>query len=221
MKNLTLGIVAFIFLGTLSVKAQKTINEGFISYSAEYNLPPDQQMAAAMLPKLYKVYFKGDVSKFTMDLGMMTNKVISDNKNNTGLMLMEIPAANQKIAVKMTPQDKEKQKDKMPDYTLIKTSETKTIGGYKAIKYNAKDKNSDGTIEIWTTTEISSPINNFTEGFKGIEGTPLEFTTDMNGIKAKLSFKEIKAEAVTGLEMTIPAGFTEMTMDDLMSMSGR
>jgi len=221
MKNLKLGLIAFLCLGALTGKAQKTINEGFISYSAEYNLAADQQMAAAMLPKLYKVYFKGDVSKFTMDLGMMTNKVIANNKTNTGLMLMEIPAANQKIAVKMTPEDKEKQKDKMPDYTLTKTAETKTIGGYKAVKYNAKDKNSDGTVEIWTTTEISSPINNFTEGFKGIEGTPLEFTTDMNGVKAKLSFKEIKAETVTGLEMTIPAGFTEMTMDDLMSMSGK
>src|SRR5690606_7913454 len=106
MRNLTLGMVAFIFLGTLTVKAQKTINEGFISYNAEYNLPADQQMAAAMLPKEYKIYFKGDISKFTMDLGMMTNKVIANSKTNTGLMLMEIPMANQKIAVKMTPQDK-------------------------------------------------------------------------------------------------------------------
>lgn len=221
MKNFKLSLIAFICLATFAAKAQKNINEGFISYNAEYNLPADQQMAAAMLPKLYKVYFKGDVSKFTMDLGMMSNKIISNNKTNTGLMLMEIPAAGQKIAVKMTPQDKEKQKDKMPDYTLTKTSETKTIGGYKAIKYNAKDKNSNANIEIWTTAQITTPINNFTEGFKGIEGTPLEFTTEMNGIKVKLSFKEIKEEAVTGLDMTVPAGFTEMSMDDLMAMSGR
>ncbi|RZL17711.1 MAG: DUF4412 domain-containing protein [Pedobacter sp.] len=221
MKNLKLGIIAFLCLTAFTVKAQKSINEGFISYNAEYDLAPDQQMAAAMLPKLYTVYFKGDVSKFTMDLGMMSNKVISNTKTSTGLMLMEIPAANQKIAVKMTPQDKEKQKDNLPDYTLTKTSETKTINGYKAVKYNAKDKNSDGSIEIWTTTDITTPINNFTEGFKGIEGTPVAFTTDMNGIKVKLNLKEIKQETVTGLEMNVPAGFTEMTMDELMAMSGR
>lgn len=220
MKNLKLGIIAFLCLATFTAKAQKSITEGSISYNAEYDLAPDQQMAAAMLPKLYTVYFKGDVSKFTMDLGMMNNKIISNIKTNTGLMLMEIPAAGQKIAVKMTPEDKEKQKDKMPDYTLTKTSETKTINGYKAVKYNAKDKNSAGTVEIWTTNDITTPINNFTEGFKGIEGTPVAFTTDMNGIKVKLTLKEIKQETVTDLDMTIPAGYTEMTMDDLMAMSG-
>lgn len=220
MKNLKLGIIAFLCLATFSVSAQKAINEGSIRYNAEYELAPDQQMAAAMLPKIYTVYFKGDVSKFTMDLGMMSNKIISNTKTNTGIMLMEIPAANQKIAVKITPQDKEKQKDKMPDYTLTKTTETKTINGYKAIKYDAKDNNSIGNIEIWTTTDIITPINNFTEGFKGIVGTPLAFTTDMNGIRVKLALKEIKQETVTGLDMTIPAGYTEMSMDDLSAMSG-
>lgn len=220
MKNLKLGIIAFLCLTAFTVKAQKVINEGYISYNAEYDLAPDQQMAAAMLPKTYTVYFKGDVSKFTMDLGMMSNKVISNTKTNTGIMLMEIPAANQKIAVKITPQDKEKQKSQMPDYTLTKTAETKTINGYKAVKYNAKDKNSSGNIEIWTTTDISTPINNFTEGFKDMQGTPLAFTTDMNGIKVKLTFKEIKQETVTGLDMTIPAGYKEMSMEDLSAMSG-
>lgn len=221
MKNLKLALIAFICLGALTVKAQKTINEGFISYNAEYNLPADQQMAASMLPKSYKIYFKGDVSKFTMDLGMMSNKIISNNKTNTGLILMEIPAAGQKIAVRMAPEDKAKQKGKMPDYIITKTSESKTIAGYKAIKYDAKDKNSDAKMQIWVTTEIYSPINNFTEDFKEIKGTPLEFTTEMNGIKVKLLFKEIKEETVTGLEMNIPAGFTEISMNDLMSMSGK
>lgn len=221
LKTLKLGLIAFICLGSFVANAQKKVTEGYVSYNAEYDLPADQQMAAAMLPKEYKLYFKGDVSKFTMDLGMMTNVITSNNKTSEGLMLMDIPAASQKIAVKITPEDKEKQKDMMPDYEIVKTTETKTISGYSATKYTAKDKKSDSTVEIWATNDIDLPLNNFTEGFTGLKGTPLEFVSNMNGLKVKMSFKELKEEAVTGLTMTVPAGYTEMTMDELMSMSGK
>lgn len=221
LKTLKLVLIAFICLGSFAANAQKKVTEGYVSYSAEYDLPPDQQMAAAMLPKEYKLYFKGDVSKFTMDLGMMTNVITSNNKTSEGLMLMDIPAASQKIAVKITPEDKEKQKAMMPDYEIVKTTETKTIGGYSATKYNAKDKKSDSTVEIWATNDLNLPLNNFTESFTGVQGTPLEFVSNMNGLKVKMSFKELKEEAVTGLNMTVPAGYTEMTMEELMSMSGK
>jgi hypothetical protein len=80
LKTIKIGLIAFICLGTLTANAQKKITEGYITYTAEYNLPPDQQMAAAMLPKNYKVFFKDDLSRLTMDLGMMTNQVTTDLK---------------------------------------------------------------------------------------------------------------------------------------------
>src|SRR5690606_30180710 len=178
MKNLlirsTLVILLVGFTSTL-VKAQKNISEGFVSYAAEYDLPADQQVLSSMLPKEYKVYFKNEVSKFTLDLGMMKNQVISNAKTKTGLMLMEIPMADQKMAIKVTPEDKKKQEAMMPDYDLQKTGETKTIAGYNAIKYIADDKKSDLKAEVWITTELSTPLNDFTESFSKIPGTPLEF----------------------------------------------
>lgn len=222
IKKITLGLIAFICLGSLATQAQQKVNEGYISYAAEYDLPPDQQMAAAMLPKEYKIYYKENLSKFVMDLGMMTNQMTSDSKTNTGLMLMDIPMAKQKIAVKFTEADYEKQKEMMPDYEFSKTTESKVISGYNTIKYNAKDKQTGNQIEIWTTKDLEIPSNSFTQAFKDkIEGTPLVFVTNMNGMKVKLSFKELKAETVTGLNLTIPDGYTQMTMEELMSMSGR
>lgn len=210
----------FLCFAPLLLQAQKNISEGSISYTAEYDLPADQQMMASMLPKEYKVYFKDELSKFTLDLGMMKNQVISNAKTKTGLMLMEIPMADQKIAVKITAADKTKQQEMMPDYELTKTSETKTISGYKATKYTASDKKSDLKAEVWITPELSTPLNDFTESFAHIGGTPLEFISNMNGVKVKMTFKEIKAEPVTGLAMTVPAGFKEMTLEEMMSMSG-
>jgi hypothetical protein len=224
LKTIKIGLIAFICLGTLTANAQKKITEGYITYTAEYNLPPDQQMAAAMLPKNYKVFFKDDLSRLTMDLGMMTNQVTTDLKNQEGLILINIPMADKKIAVKMTAEDKEKQKDMLPDYEITKTNESKVISGYAVTKYSAKDKKSNTTVDIWSTKDLVLPFNNLTEGFVGVqgfEGTPLEFVTNMNGITAKFSFKEVKQEEVKNLDMTIPSDYTIMTMEELMSMSGR
>lgn len=224
LKTIKIGFIAFICLGTLTANAQKKITEGYITYTAEYDLPPDQQMAAAMLPKIYQVFFKDEISRLTMDLGMMTNQVTTDLKKQEGLLLINIPMADKKIAVKMTAEDKEKQKDMFPDYEITKTNESKVISGYAVTKYSAKDKNSNTTVDIWSTKDLILPFNNLTEGFVGIqgfEGTPLEFVTNMNGIKAKFSFKEVKQEEVKNLNMTIPSEYTVMTMEELMSMSGR
>jgi hypothetical protein len=132
--------------------------------------------------------------------------------------------ADKKIAVKMTAEDKEKQKDMLPDYEITKTNESKVISGYAVTKYSAKDKKSNTTVDIWSTKDLVLPFNNLTEGFVGVqgfEGTPLEFVTNMNGITAKFSFKEVKQEEVKNLDMTIPSDYTIMTMEELMSMSGR
>lgn len=209
------------FLNFLTVKAQNHISEGYVSYIAEYDLPADQQMVAAMLPKEYKIYFKNEISKFVIDMGMMKSQVISNEKTDYGLMLMEIPMADQKVAVKLTPEDKAKQKEELGDFEISKTKQTKVISGYNATKYTVKEKKSATDMEIWATTDLKIPLNSFTESFQGIEGTLLEFSTNMNGLKIKMLFKEVKQESVENMDMTIPVGFKEMTMQQFMSMTGQ
>ncbi len=221
IKSIKITLIAFLCVGSFAANAQKKITEGSVTYTAEYDLPPDKQMMASMLPSEYKTFFKDELTKFTLDMGMMTNVIMSNSKTSTGLMLMDIPAAGQKIAVKLTPEDKEKQKDKLPEYDIIATQETKTLAGYKATKYLAKDKKTGDDVEIWTSTEIEIPGNDLTQMFKTMKGTPLEFKTNMNGIKVKMTVKEIKPETIAAIDMKVPEGYKEMTMDELMAMSGQ
>ena len=212
---------AFICLAANNVQAQKTIKEGQITYAVEYDLPPDQQMAAAMLPKEYTIYFKGDKSKFTIDMGMMKSVVLSDAKTMEGLVLMDVPAAGQKIALKTTKADKEEQQRQIGDQEIVKTSETKTISGYQAVKYTATDKKSGNVSEIWATKDLIIPDNEFSQFYKTIEGTLLTFSTKMNGVSLMMNFKDIKQEAVPDISLTVPEGYTVKTVDELKSMSGQ
>jgi hypothetical protein len=160
IKHLKTTLIVAICMGyTLMAQAQKVIKEGTVTYSVEYNLPPDQQSMAAMLPKEFKVAFKGDYSKFKMDMGMYATSVIFNNASNETLSLTDVPMQNKKIA------------------------------GYNCTKYILKDKTSGTESEVWATTDIQIPTNSLTSAIKGVKGVPVEFNQDARGIKSKMTLK--------------------------------
>ena len=90
LKNIKIGLIAFICLGsTFVAQAQKVIKEGTATYAVEYDLPAAQQSMAAMLPKEFKVQFKGDYSKFT------TEKKLISGYNCTKYLLKDKISGNE------------------------------------------------------------------------------------------------------------------------------
>src|SRR6476620_316526 len=127
LKNLKLGLIAFICLGSsFAANAQKAIKEGTITYAVEYDLPADQQSMAAMLPTEYKIEFKGDMSRFKMDMGMFATSVIYNDATKEMMSLTEIPMQNKKIAVKMNKDQSKKMQelqDEEKDFEIQTTTE--------------------------------------------------------------------------------------------------
>lgn len=223
-KTVKIGLIAFICLGSSFVaKAQKVINEGTVTYAVEYDLPPDQQAMVAMLPTEYKVDFKAGISKFRMDMGMFATEVVYNNNTEETLSLTDVPMQNKKIAVKMNGE----QYDKMnamqygeKDYSINETTETKKIGAYNCVKYVLTDKISNESVDVWTTSEVQIPINSVAANFKMLKGTPVEFSINAQGLKTKISLKEVKESAISDIKMDIPSDYETLTFEELLKQMG-
>ncbi len=223
LKSVKFLAIAFICLGGFVANAQKKINEGVMIYTVEYELPPEQQSMASMLPKENKVYFNGTMSKFNLDMGMFSTTVISNGETKEALSLTEVPMQNKKIAMKMNKEQVEAMQEKqggIKDYEYKATSEKKMIAGFNCVKSTVTDKNSDFTGEIWATTDIEVPLNSLTSNYSTLKGVPVEFTSTMNGVKTKMTLKEVKEEKVGDLKMDVPAGYETMTFEEVMKQMG-
>lgn len=224
LKNLKVILVAAICMGyTFSAQAQKVIKEGTAVYSVEYDLPADQQAMAAMLPKEFKVSFKGDYSMFKLDLGMYATSVIYNNATQQSLSLTDVPMQNKKIAVKMSDEQSTKIREMQngdEDFEVTPTAETKKIAGYNCTKYTLKDKESGDLSEIWATTEIAIPKSSLTSTIKGVKGVPIEFNQNSAGMKFKMALKSITEETVADINFDVPAGYEIMTFDDVLGQMG-
>ncbi|HET8828052.1 MAG TPA: DUF4412 domain-containing protein [Pelobium sp.] len=224
IKHLKIILLIALCLGyTFVAQAQKIVKEGVAIYSVEYDLPAEQQAMAGMLPKEFKVAFKGNYSMFKMDMGMFATSVILNNLTNETLTLTDVPMQNKKFAVKMSKAEAEKMQGVQPgqeDYKVTKTTETKKIAGYNCTKYLLKDETEDTDIELWATDEIQIPANALTSAIKGIKGVPIAFSTNTGGLKSKLTLKSISEEPVAEINFNIPAGYELMDFKDLMGQMG-
>ena len=103
--------------------------------------------------------------------------------------------------------------------TIEYLDETKEIAGYvckKAI-YKIKKEDTDAEFEVYYTEELPAQANT---QFKGIEGFPLEYVLEAQGMKTTYSAIEITEEKVNKSLSEIPKGYEQMTLDEFMEMMG-
>jgi hypothetical protein len=146
MKKLLSKIaIASILLGLTGYSAvaqSKKTFEGTIVYSLNFDEAGLDPASASMLQgREMIISIKGDKSKMEMDMGMMKTATISDNKAGTAVTLMDI--MGQKMALKMTKEEIEKQRAEVKEPTIKYTDETKEIAGYKCKKAIAVTEDGD------------------------------------------------------------------------------
>jgi hypothetical protein len=215
MKKIVLSL--FLGLGTLSF-AQTS---GTVSYNMEFTSDnPEMAMAVGMMQGSKMVFsFMPGKTKMESTMGtMMKMSSVSDIKAKKSLMLMEV--MGQKTA---TPSNIEPAKEDPanPAPTVEKTTETKEIIGFKCVKNIVKS--ADGTeMIIWTSNDLTASLEGQKQfGGVKIEGFPLEFTTQSNGMNIHfIATGYDKAVNKKGFSTKIPEGYTEMSMDDLKNMGG-
>jgi len=217
MKKTFLSLIAVLF--TLAVFAQNKINEGTLTYSVQWTLPPNAPpQMASMLPTEMKVVFKGDSSATLATSQMSSSSTILNPKTEYARLLLDIPMMSKKFSIIFTPADQEEMKAQFPEYELTAGTENKTMVGYKAQKYVVKDKKSGNTFDAWFTKDVDIIQNSLSNFFDQSYGFPLEFNTVQNGMGIKAIVKNVKAEKVPEGSFSASSEYEEITFDQLKGM---
>lgn len=220
MKKILFGISFILFTAVAFAQSGKgsKINEGIITYTVEWKLPQQMQAMAANFPKELTVYFKGDSSSLKTQSPMYSSTNILNLKKDYERLLLDIPMAGKKISVRFTPEDLDQMQANMPELTSKPGSETKSIAGYTALKYEMTESKSNQNFEAWFTKDAEIIPNSLSRFFDQSLGFPLEFTTFMNGLSLKAVVKEIKSTTVPAGSFSASADYEEMTFQQLMQM---
>jgi len=203
-KPLILFFILILFFNTLH--AQRLIKEGVATYSATYDLPPDQKDLAASLPTEIICFFRGDSTAAIVNQGGAIIKGVSVFKDNYHSMIIDFPSIEKKIVVVLTAAEVEEEKATNPPLTAVKGTETQVINGYKCFKTVVTDKKSGATYEIWLTNDIDITPNSVTKPVSGFGGVPVKFVTFNHGIKLNAELKDLT-------ETSVPSGFFTAAKD--------
>lgn len=223
--NKLFSTLAVVALSALSLNAQ--IKEGAITYAMTMEGLPSEQ--AAMIGDMeLKSTFKNTKVLTEMSSMMFTNQTLVDDKG----MVMLMEQMGNKIAVKQTKEEMEKeeakQKEKPADPKIEYTTETKTIAGYECKKaivtMVGKDKKEE-KMEIWYSDKFEN-LNKEGKGrgqsfMKGLKGVPFEYSGAQGPMKFKMVAKEVSIEPVADSKFELSTeGYKMMTMDELKAMQG-
>jgi hypothetical protein len=211
---------AFLYLiisqALFSSCSHKKVVQGSITYSIEYQLPDSLNKYLLYLPKSAKVYFKGDSAVSIQQMNDEATTIITYKPTN--FMRVLLASSAKKYVIDYNKADQAEELPARLGYSYSAGTETRTIAGHKALKYELTDKVTGESAEAWFTKEIAIIPNSLTMPFDTTKGVPLAFTTSHNGMKIKTTIKDIKFENVpTGIFST-PAGYEPLTPKQLRDM---
>jgi hypothetical protein len=217
-------IVLFLIIiaSTATIKAQKTIDQGVLTYDISYDLNEDQKKTIDVekLPSVSKVKFSGPLSKVEIDMGLATLKMIVDGPGRSAVLLVDAPMFQKQYATKFSKEDLEKQGGNLTFKNFKASGEKRNIAGYESEKYTYED-NKDGNYEVWIAPSLKLSAGAILPEFTALKGTPVKYVNMQYGIKNVLTLKDLKEEKTGPFSMSIPSGYeikTPQEMDDMFKM---
>ncbi|MBM3436094.1 MAG: DUF4412 domain-containing protein [Bacteroidetes bacterium] len=196
---------------------------GTIVYNITYPEGSLDPQMAAMMPKTMKVKIRDVNSRMEMNMGMGSSITLYNSETKTGATLMDM--MGQKLAMKITPEDVEKEIAESPGVTVVNVDETKEIAGYecKKARIRIKEKNSDKETEVsvyYTDKLGSGGLNYNNPMFKDIQGVMLEYTVKEGKIEMTFTAVSVEKGKVADSEFEIPVGYQVMSASELKNMFG-
>ena len=148
-----------------------------------------------------------------------STSILNVNKEYERLLL-DIPMMGKKFSVIFSPADQEKMQANMPELILKAGTETKTVAGFNAKKYDVTEKKTNQASVAWFTSEVDVTPNSLTRFYNKSYGFPVEFTSYMNGLSVKAVLKDIKNTAVPAGSFSASKDYEEISFEQLMQMQG-
>ena len=214
-------IAGFTVLSLANVQAAKSF-EGVITYDIKIDNSagtiPQEEMSMFEGSQMI-ISMKEGLSKVQMDLGPQQVTTIANKKENYMMQLFNL--MGNKVAVKSNLDSLMKAGKAEADKPVFKyDSETKTIAGYlcKKAEMTVTDKKTGEKVTsvVYYTEDI--PVTEYNTSMQGIKGYPLQFEVHKSGIVMTMTAKTVDKKTLTNADFAIPAGYTQMTADQMKAM---
>ena len=203
-------------------KAQKLF-QGRIFYELSYEGAGLNESIKSMLPKEMTLSLKNNKSRSELKTGMGDQITIFDGESKSVINLLDI--MGQKVAIKKSTEEIDRERNKYTDLKITLSKETKQIAGYNCkkalIEVNSADFNGKQNFTVFYTDELGNKGVNYSDPlFNKIEGVMLQYELNARGLLMKFMATEVKTEALSDDEFSVPGNYKEMTQDELKKMFG-
>lgn len=212
-----LWMLLLIFSG-FSLTAQKDF-EGVIKYDIEYLEVPEEVKGMEWMLSSYTIISISD-PYFKLENEMMGGEVATVFNASKNEVQMFFDMAGDKIGTTMTSEDIEAMQNEEPVVApeIEYFDETKKIAGHKCRKALVI---SDGVKqEVWYTEKFKNYSYDLKkDNISFVPGLVLEYISEQDGIKMKMTCTELLEEKVDASKFQIPEGCYMMTYQEFLEMN--
>lgn len=208
-----LVIVLTLFLSLYS-RAQGP--SGYIKYNMSYAESSMTKEELEMMPAETEMWFKGDLVKLRMPMGMGMQSDVLILKDKV-VLLMDL--MGNKLAMESTKAEVEKENsDTKKAVVKLIAGETKNIAGFDCKKAMLSTPGEKDMI-VWYSDKIKSNGSWYFQ-MSEIKGFPLEFSMKTGEMSVRMAAKEVRMENVGDTEFAVSSDYKLMTQADMMKMMG-
>lgn len=215
MTNRIFVLVLLLFFST-GLFAQKKMKKGQITYKVTE--VKSKKAGTRMLEGMeMQLFFDNALHKLEISTmgGLIQMATISDLEKETHASLFNMMGQKVKVSNQSLPKVNKKKTYKITYNRNIE----KTIAGYSC--YQAVMTSAEGTVlTAYVTNKIKARHPYFVKLFAGLEGWPMQYTIDNNGMRMTFSAQSTNAEADVSKVFEIPADYEEKTPEELKNMMG-
>lgn len=214
MYNRLVFFFALLFAYTVSTGYAQDFTEGRVVYAITFPEMDMDEATRGTLPRESVVYVKGDLTRSDLNVGpRMSSSSIYNSKTGEVIALTEFQ--DSKTYIIMNPGKGPVPTQSQNDLFTIEKDKF-MIAGFECSRAVLKSKD-NVTSDLYYTDRIKArlPVN---VQFRGIEGFPMQFMVNQNGLKMMFSVTQVIPESVPDSFFEIPSDYTLVTPGDLMNI---
>lgn len=213
MNRYLLFLLLVLLSGSAPLNAQD-FTEGRILYDITFPELDMDEATRGSLPRESVVYVKGDLTRTDLNVGpRMSSTSIYNYKSGEVTALTEF--MDSKTYIVMTPGKGPVPAQNNNQLTVF-ASDRKTIAGFECKRAVMKNKDNVSS-NLYYTDRIKARLAVNVQ-FPGVDGFPMEFMVDQNGLKMMFSVRQVIQEPVSDSVFSIPSDYRLVTPNDLMQI---
>lgn len=220
MKYLFGFLLLAVFMVVNSAEAQKTYNEGTVTYNIVVSTGNAETKAADLLDgAVMRLHVKGMQTRTDLKSILGTTITLHDARSGAAVVLNEY--GDQKIMIRMNKEEYEDRNKKFSGLKFELKNESKTILGYNC-KLAVVTLTDGTTFRVFYAPDLVFQNKNYGQQFQSLPGFPLEYESELGKMKVTYIAEKVSFDPITAALFDIPkTGYREMTYEEVKKTQSR